>query len=178
MAVDRLTASICHLLGKSEFEFMDSIMVNGAVEFSCSSISRFRPDQWLDMDIIAVGMELVERPTFVRYCMSVPLDENKNGKSTPITNPFGYCKRKIAEWQQKAPNDPLVVFCPVNTGTNHFTLLEFNYALRKIYHYDSLSKSPSGRGPKNSRVQQAVQVNVLFVSLATQLTRDREVSGT
>jgi len=87
---------------------------------------------------IAAAMELTDKPSCVRYGLSVPLHDDKSVR--PITNPFGLWRRKIDEYRRNADSDEkLVYFCPLNLDANHFTLLEVNEQNRMILHYDSMA---------------------------------------
>ena len=110
------------------------------------------------MWIIAAAMEIADKPSCVRYGLSVPLDQN--GKVTAITKPFGLWRRKINEYRREVQNDMrLIYFCPLNINTNHFTLLEINEQMRMIYHYDSMAGLNIVRGRKRpTRVREAVEV--------------------
>ncbi|KAJ9130031.1 hypothetical protein NKR23_g12371 [Pleurostoma richardsiae] len=127
-----LADKVRNLLSKPGVE-PDTVMIRDNIELPVDSINRIRRGQWLDMWIIAAAMELTDKPSCVRYGLSVPLHDDKSGR--PITNPFGLWKRKIDEYRRNADSDEkLVYFCPLNLDANHFTLLEINEQNRMILH--------------------------------------------
>ncbi len=80
----------------------DSIVVSNFAELCSDSLERLRPSQWLDMWIIAAAMELTDKIACVRCGLSVPLDECRDGKIIPITNPFGLWRKKNQEVQRRS----------------------------------------------------------------------------
>lgn len=136
-------------------------MVGDAVELPLKSLDRLRPGLWLDLWLIAAAMELTDKPSWVRYGLSIPLDGNKNGKIIPHTKPFGLWRRRIDEHRGEGNGDVRqIYFCPVNINMNHFTLLEINEQLRMIYHYDSMASDDIIRGEAGSaRVRETVEVS-------------------
>ena len=87
-AVARVVEGIGHVLGKHTLSNNDSIIVNGAVELSCSVFDRLRSKEWLDFSDIAAALEMTDRPIFVRLGLSVPFHKKANGEVTPISNPL------------------------------------------------------------------------------------------
>jgi hypothetical protein len=164
-AVDLLAEGVGQLLSKTVFDKDDSILVRGhnTVDLPCLSLDRLRPGRWLDMPIIGAAMEITDKPSFVEYGLSVPLDEKINDIVTRIVKPFGLWRKKIDEYKREAgSNTRSIFFCPVNTNTDHFTLLEINEQMQMIYHYDSMATSSviRGRGrAKPTRVREAVEVS-------------------
>ncbi|RYO95253.1 hypothetical protein DL766_002066 [Monosporascus sp. MC13-8B] len=135
--VDDLTARLYQLVDKSD---SDEVVVGDAVELSLESFDGLRSDQWLDMWLIAAAMELTDKPSCVRYDLSVPLDQDNDGKVVPIAKPFGLWRRKIDKYRREIKDDARqIYFCPLNLDTDHFTLLEINEQQRMIYHYNSMA---------------------------------------
>lgn len=143
----------------------DSVTVKDGVEFSCDVFSRLRQGEWFDAWTIMMAMEISDRPSFVRYGYSVPLDETgRNGRMKPIKKPLTGWAQKITTFGDEARDTfgddvRLVYFCPLNHYSNHFTLLEINEREGKIRHYDSMADKGIIDGiPKLTRVGTLVQV--------------------
>lgn len=135
----------------NEFGNVESVMVGSAVDLPLASLGRLCPGEWLDMWLIAAAMELLDKPSYVRYGLSVPL-HSKDGGVVPTVKPFGLWRKKIDNYRKDSTK--LVFFCPLNLQGNHFTLLEINEQRGTIFHYDSLGLSGSGA----RQVKRAVEV--------------------
>ncbi|KAF3768343.1 hypothetical protein M406DRAFT_71396 [Cryphonectria parasitica EP155] len=137
-----------------------SIMVGDAIELPFSSLERLRPDQWLDLWLIAAAMELTDRPSCVKYGLSIPLDQHNGNHTVPVTKPFGLWRRKLDAYRHECrdggrDDSRLILLCPLNLNTNHFTLLEINDHARTIYHYDSMAGCAIKQ--RNTRVRRLVE---------------------
>lgn len=110
--IDDLTTAL--LSSKPDSDFDDSIMVGNTVNLPFESLNRLRPEGWLDLWLIAAAMELTDKPACVRYGLSVPLDEIKDGRMLPVTKPFGLWRRKIAQYRYEDKSDVLgrYIFVP------------------------------------------------------------------
>lgn len=135
-----------------------------AVELSVDSLDRLCPDEWLDMWVIAAAMELADKPPWVRYGLSIGLEERENDRIIPVTNPFGPWRKKVNKYRSEVEhNARLVYFCPLSLGTNHFTLLEIDEHQRTIYHYNSMASDGVIDGKtRNTRVRRIVEVLMLI----------------
>jgi hypothetical protein len=163
-AVDQVVEEIGHVLGKHTLDDDDSIMVNGAVELSCSVFDRLRSREWLNCWDIAAALEMTDRPVFVRLGLSVPLHKKEaNGEATPLSNPLRRWRKKIDDYRCEGKNDPegpQVYICPLNVNADHFTLLEINEQTKMIYHYDSMaSHGIIHRKTKSTPVRRVVEVS-------------------
>lgn len=137
-----------------------SIRVWNVVEVEFEHLTRLCSGRWLSFDLIGAAMELIDKPAWVRYDLSVPLDESSDGKVCAKANPFGLWSKKIENYRRKGEkNAELVFFCPLNIDTNHFTLLEINEQRKMIYHYDSMAAPNIISGKTRlTRVRIAVEV--------------------
>src|ERR1700710_2385615 len=106
------------------------------------------------MWLIAPAMELSDKPLCVEYGLSSPLDQIKEGKVTPFDMPFTRWRALIND--RRRSEGKQVYLCPLNTGTNHFTLLEIIEQSEVICHYDSMASKNTIRGKRRSRVRQLV----------------------
>jgi hypothetical protein len=163
-AIDRVVEEIGHVLGKHPLGKDDSIMVNGAIEFSCGVFDRLRGREWLNCWDIAAALEMIDRPVFVRLGLSVPLHKkDENGGVTPVSNPLRRWRKKIDEYRCEGKNDlkaPQVYICPLNINADHFTLLEINEQTKMIYYYDSMaSHGIIHRKIKSTPVRRVVEVS-------------------
>jgi hypothetical protein len=137
-AVDRLIEDVSvKVLGKHKQMLNpdDNVTVDGGVDIFCDTFNRLRKGQWLDSWMIMAAMQMSDKPAFVRYGYSVPLDQ--------ISKPLAGWRKTIERFSregqiQHGQGTLLVYFCPLNRN-HHFTLLEVNERERKIYHYDSMA---------------------------------------
>jgi hypothetical protein len=103
-------------------------------------------------------MQISDRPAFVKYDLSILLDESgSDGQIWLIKRPLASWAKKIAQHRQEAKDDfgeacPLVYFCPINHGNKHFTLLEINERKQVICYYDLIADSNTILGVKESRL--------------------------
>jgi hypothetical protein len=144
-AINELTEDISFkVLGKRKLEDSDSIAVDSGVELSCDIFRRLRQGEWFNAWNIRAAMQISDRPFFVRYGHSVPLDElGRNNRIKPIKRPLAGWAREISTLRQEAKDvggdaGALIHFRPLNHNNNHFTLLEINEGEEKIRHYDSM----------------------------------------
>ena len=158
-AVDHLIKHVSSkVLSKTTLDSSDTIAVNGSMELSCDIFERFRQHQWLDAWTIIAAMEISDKPEFVRYDLSIPLDETRNtGQMKPITRPLAGWAKKIAKHRRLAKETSgLVYFCPINHRNCHFTLLEINEQDQTIRHYDSKAEPGTILGGRKTRISKLV----------------------
>jgi hypothetical protein len=126
----------------------DNVTVDGGVDIFCDKFNLLRQGKWLDNWMIMAGMQMSDKPFFVRYGYSVPLDTfesfGRAGKKRRVSRPLAGWREKIERLSKEAKirhgqGTLLVYFCPLNTNNTHFTLLEINERERKIYHYNSMA---------------------------------------
>jgi hypothetical protein len=116
-------------------------------ELPCNIFNMLRRDNWFDAWLLLAGMKMSDKPSFVRYGYSVPLDQfERFGRSGTrrVSRPLAGWRQTIERFSSEAQIQQgqvirLVYFCPLNSNNNHFTLLEINERERKIYHYDSMA---------------------------------------
>lgn len=164
-AVDRLIEHVSiNVLRKPDLQNDDIVTVSGRTEFDCSIFKGLCHGEWFDVWLLSAGMEMSDKPSFVRYDHSIPLDEEKRNQIRPIPRPFARWRNQIELWKEelgkRGESADLVYLCPVNSNCNHFTVLEINEQDRKIYHYDS--NAPKGVIDgimKSTRVRKLVQVS-------------------
>jgi hypothetical protein len=115
------------------------------------------------------AIQMLDKPFFVRYGQSVPLDEIESfGRSGTrrVSRPLARWRKTIEKFSSEAQIQHgqgtfLVYFCPLNRNTNHFSLLEINEQQRRIYHYDSMADQGVIDGRvKQTRVGKIVQVSL------------------
>ena len=158
-AVDHLIKHVSSkVLSKTTLDSSDTIAVNGSMELSCDIFERFRQHQCLDAWTIIAAMEISDKPEFVRYDLSIPLDETRNtGQMKPITRPLAGWAKKIAKYRRLAKETSgLVYFCPINHRNCHFTLLEINEQDQTIRHYDSKAEPGTILGGRKTRISKLV----------------------
>ena len=165
-AVDQVVEGIGYVLSKRTLGNDDSIIVNGAVELSCSLFDRLRSREWLNCWDIAAALEMTDRPMFVKLGLSVPLyKKDANGEVGRLSNPLRRWRKKIDDYRSEGKNDlegPQVYICPLNVNADHFTLLEINEQTKMIYHYDSMAGlGIIQRKTKSTLVRRVVEVSGL-----------------
>lgn len=164
-AVDRLIEEVStKVMGKRKLEKDDGIAIDGGIELPCDMLNRLRQGEWFDGWLLMAGMAMSDRPSFVRYGYSVPLEQFES-KMRRVARPLAGWRKKIEAFRTEAQGRQggeirLIYFCPLNCNGNHFTLLEINEQEEKIYHYDSMaSKSVIDGTERLSRVGKLVQVS-------------------
>lgn len=139
----------------------DNIIVDGGVEISCNTLNQLRQSRLLDNWLLMAGIQMSDKPYYVRYGQSVPLHErDPSGNSIKqVNNPLSRWRNSI-ETQRQHGQNILVHFCPLNIEMNHFTLLEINEREGKIFHYDSMATRDIIEGRmKQTRVEKIVRVS-------------------
>jgi hypothetical protein len=170
IAVDRLIEDVStKVLGKRKPEDDDGIAVHSGVELPCNIFNRLRPGEWFNAWTIRAAMDICDKPFFVKYGHSVPLDEEepfgRNGTKRRITRPLARWGKQIkafrSEAQERYGNGiRLIYFCPLNHNNKHYTLLVINEREEKICHYDSMADEGVIDGTvKVTRVGKLVQVS-------------------
>ncbi|KAH9889191.1 hypothetical protein F4778DRAFT_785745 [Xylariomycetidae sp. FL2044] len=104
----------------------------GNVDLPAASFERLRPGQWLSNYIILAALELADKPSYV---MVLPI--HLSDDSDKVQDSFPAWRSEVNKYKQAWPNK-WIFLCPVSLN-GHFTLLEINSQLRKIYHYDSMA---------------------------------------
>ncbi|KAL2782867.1 hypothetical protein BJX66DRAFT_319638, partial [Aspergillus keveii] len=158
-AIDHLVELVStKVLNKATPESGDTVAINSSIELSCEIFNRLRPGKWLDSWTIMALMQISDRPAYVKYDLSIPLDEpGSDGQIRQIKRPLASWAKKITQHRREAKDDfgeacPLVYFCPINHRNKHFTLLEINERKQVICHYDSMADSDTILGVKESRL--------------------------
>ena len=156
-------------MGKRKPEEDDGVAINGRIELPCDMLNRLRQGEWFDGWLLMAGIAMSDKPPFVRYGYSVPLEQfepsGRGGKMRRVAKPLAGWRKKIEAFRMEAQGQQggeirLIYFCPLNCNGNHFTLLEINEQEEKIYHYDSMaSKSVIDGTERLSRVGKLVQVS-------------------
>lgn len=126
----------------------DNVTVDGGVDIFCDKFNTLRQGRWLDSWMIMAGMQMSDKPFFVRYGLSIQLDTSepfgRAGTERRVSRPLARWRKKIGSLNKEAQvrhgqGTLLVYFCPLNMNNTHFTLLEINERERKIYHYNSMA---------------------------------------
>jgi hypothetical protein len=161
-AVDSLIEDISSkVLGKPVPDHEDDVTIDGKVEISCVTFNKLRTGEWLDNWMVFAGIQMSDKPYFVKYGQSIPLDERfgRTGMRR-VHRPLARWKKTI-EAQPQHKQNTLVHFCPLNINGDHFTLLEINERESVIYHYNSMTSQGviDGRA-KQTHVGKIVEVRI------------------
>jgi hypothetical protein len=158
--IDSVIATLHQMSDNTDSNGCESFMVRNSIELTIDSLKRLRAGQWLDMWVIAAAMELNDKPLYVHYGLSIALDRAQGRKVVHNDMPFGRWGAKIVD-RRHSIGEKQVYLCPLNSGVNHFTLLEVNEQAGMIFHYDSKAspKLISGK-QEHTRVSQAVEVGI------------------
>jgi hypothetical protein len=121
-------------------------------------LDRLCPGKWLDCWTINVAMALSDKPTHVRFGISIPLEDEQ---LMEIERPLKRWFETIANHQQEARETSgrtaaLAHFCPINHN-NHFTLLEINEREKVIQHYDSMAEPGTISGCNKTKISRVVK---------------------
>ncbi|KAH8878709.1 hypothetical protein GQ53DRAFT_81628 [Thozetella sp. PMI_491] len=98
-------------------------------DIELASFDNLAPGKWLDAWLILAAMELTDTPSWVQYEPSIVLNSSDR-------SPFSNWKKRVDKYQ-RAGKARGVYFAPLHLNNNHYTLLEINTQLGKIFHYDS-----------------------------------------
>ncbi|KAH8910548.1 hypothetical protein BR93DRAFT_274325 [Coniochaeta sp. PMI_546] len=86
---DSLITILYQMSDKADSNQTESFIVYDTVELTFESLDRLRVGKWLDMWLIAAAIELTDKLSYIKYGLSIPLDEEKEGKTISIERPFG-----------------------------------------------------------------------------------------
>lgn len=152
--VDQLIETVQELAGDN-----GGIVVGNRFEVSIESLHRLRPGHWLDSWIIGAAFELMDKPSCVRWGLSVPFHQTIRGQRLRIAKPFQGWKKTIESYRREAGNDTkLIYYCPLNLDENHFTLLEIDEQQETICHFNSMTDADSiGQADATTIVEEMVQ---------------------
>src|SRR6266498_1177685 len=99
-AVDRLIEDVStKVIGKRKrmLKPEDNVTVDGGVDIFCNTFDMLRQSKWLDNWMIMAGMQMSDKPFFVRYGYIVPLDQFEEfGRSGTRR-----VSRPLAGWREK-----------------------------------------------------------------------------
>src|SRR6266536_3184385 len=107
-AVDRLIEDVTiKVLGKCKQMLKpdDNVTVNGGVDIFCNAFDMLRQDKWLDNWMIMAGMQMSDKPFFVRYGYSVPLNQfERFGRSGTrrVSRPLAGWRKTIERFSGEA----------------------------------------------------------------------------
>uniref|UniRef100_A0A093V2V6 Ubiquitin-like protease family profile domain-containing protein n=1 Tax=Talaromyces marneffei PM1 TaxID=1077442 RepID=A0A093V2V6_TALMA len=185
-AVDRLTSQIStHVLKKRKLDADDTLSINGSVELSIDIFARLRAGEWLDSWALMAAMQISDRPDFVKFGESIPLDSfGRHGQMRSIKRPFQTWAKRIISYRRDAEGGtPLIFYCPVNHSNSHFTLLEINDGEKAIRHYDSQAPLTAINGTKKTRIAALIEdefgdLGYMYTEAPTPQQRDGWSCGT
>ncbi|XTI85091.1 hypothetical protein V2W45_1328155 [Cenococcum geophilum] len=95
--------------------------------------------------LLMAGIIMSDKPSFVRYGYSVPLDQfekfGRNGKMKRVARPLAGWRKKVKAFYREARKEYreesyLVYFYLLNCKGSYFTLLKINGQEEKIYYYN------------------------------------------
>ena len=105
-AVDRLIENVStKVLGKRKLEEDDGVTIEDGIELPCNMFNRLRQGEWFDGWLLMAGMIMSDKPSFVRYGYSVPLDQfekfGRNGKMKRVARPLAGWRKKLKRSAEK-----------------------------------------------------------------------------
>jgi hypothetical protein len=98
-AVDHLIEDVStKVIGKRKrmLKPEDNVTVDGGVDIFCNTFDMLRQGKWLDNWMIMAGMQMSDKPFFVRYGYSVPLDQFERFGRSGTRHVF----RPLAGWEK------------------------------------------------------------------------------
>lgn len=134
-AIDRLASQISNqVFKKRKLDVNDTFSINGSVELSVDVFARLWAGERLDPWALMAAMHISDRPDFVRFGESGPLDSmERHGQMRSIKRPFQAWVKKITSFRREAEGGTTLTFCcPVIHKNSHFTLLEINESEKVI----------------------------------------------
>jgi hypothetical protein len=160
-AVDSLLDDVSNIINKPELDAEDDVIVDGKVAISCLTFNDLRRGKWLDNWMVMAGIQMSDKPYFVKYGECIPLHGHGRRGMKPMPRPLNGWRKTIEKSQTEHGKNILVYFCSLHTNGNDFSLLEINERERKIYHYDSKADPGVIDGRvKQTPVGKAVQVSM------------------
>lgn len=118
-AVDQLKNNISvKVLGKPELGRDGIVTIRGGIEFNCDMFNRLCYGEWFDAWLLLAYAKISDKPSFMRYGYSVPLDEyfGKRGTMRRIPRPLAEWRKKVDSWKEAnkeyGTGVPLIYFCP------------------------------------------------------------------
>ena len=100
--VDSLINDVKSILEKPVLDADDAVIVDGRVEICCTTFNDLREGRWLDNWMLMAGIQMSDKPHFIRYEDCGPLDEHSRRSLKPIRKPSGPSllrqRRKRHQW--------------------------------------------------------------------------------
>jgi hypothetical protein len=139
----------------------DTFIINNSLKLPADIFYALRPGQWLDCWVIQVAMHIADRPAWVHFRESIPVNDiGRHGRMRPIKKPFETWAKEMAELRKKAEDTAsLIFYSPIHHTDSHFTLLEIDHHKKVICHYDSLAESTTINGTKKTRIATLVEAS-------------------
>ena len=75
----------------------DNVTVDRGVDIFCNTFNTLRRGEWLDNWMIMAGIQMSDKPYFVRYGQSIPLDEIEPSSQKGTRR----ISRPLARWRKK-----------------------------------------------------------------------------
>jgi hypothetical protein len=153
------------VFNKQSLSGHDTFIIDHSLKLPADIFHALRPGQWLDAWVIRVAMHIADRPAFVHFRESIPVNNiRRHGQIRSIQKPFEAWVEEIAELRSKAEvgpegHPPLTFYSPIHHSNSHFTLLEIDDGEKVIRHYDSLAEPTTIHGTKKTRTATLVEVN-------------------
>ncbi|KAF4979500.1 hypothetical protein F66182_17281, partial [Fusarium sp. NRRL 66182] len=94
----------------------DTFIIDRSLKLPADIFSALRPGQWLDCWVIKVAMHIADRPAWVYFRESIPVNDiGRHGRMRSIKKPFKSWAKEIVELRRKAEGTvPLLFYAPVH----------------------------------------------------------------
>ncbi|EEA19289.1 hypothetical protein PMAA_000890 [Talaromyces marneffei ATCC 18224] len=164
-AYDQLVSRIsAHVFNKRRLSDHDAFIIDNSLKLPADIFYALRPGQWLDCWVIKAAMHIADRPAFVHFRESIPVNDiGRHGRMRSIKKPFEAWAQEMAGLRRKAElgpaghHTPLIFYSPIHHTDSHFTLLEIDDGEKVIRHYDSLAERTTIHGTKKTRIATLVE---------------------
>jgi hypothetical protein len=167
-AYDQLVSRIsAHVFNKRRLSDHDAFIIDNSLKLPADIFYALRPGQWLDCWVIKAAMHIADRPAFVHFRESIPVNDiGRHSRMRSIKKPFEAWAQEMAGLRRKAElgpaghHTPLIFYSPIHHTDSHFTLLEIDDGEKVIRHYDSLAERTTIHGTKKTRIATLVEVSL------------------
>ncbi|RAO71511.1 uncharacterized protein BHQ10_007523 [Talaromyces amestolkiae] len=137
----------------------DTFIIDHSLKLPADIFYALRPGQWLDCWVIKVAMHIADRPAWVHFRESIPVNDiGRHERMRSIKKPFSAWAKEMVELRRKAEGTvPLTFYTPVHHINSHFTLLEIDDGEKVIRHYDSMAEPTVINGTEKTKVATLVE---------------------
>lgn len=107
-AYDQLVSRIsAQVFNKRSLKDHDTFIIDNSLKLPADIFYALQRGQWFDCWVIKIAMHIADRPAFIHFCESIPVDDiGRHGRMRSSKRPFQGWMKKIAELRRKAELGP------------------------------------------------------------------------